>query len=152
MTIKWKLVPFEKLELKELYAALALREKVFVVEQKLVYQDADWEDPYALHLLGKIGDDLAAYARIFLPETGMGDVRIGRIIVAPAHRGEGFGEQLMARLFREVAQQMGEADYVLTMSVQVHMCRFYEKYGFVESGEHYLEAGTPHVRMTYKPV
>ena len=143
--LDWLYQGFDDLDRRDLYAALALRQHTFVVEQKLNYQDADWEDPYAMHLLGKADGELVVYARLFKPHAGEDFVRIGRIITAPAFRGEGFGEQLMHKLFELIEDEFGACRVVL--SSQVTMQKFYEKYGFQPHGETYLEAGTPHVRM-----
>ena len=56
---------FDDLSIEELHALFALRSEVFVVEQDCVYQDIDGKDPKALHIIGKEGKDLVAYARIF---------------------------------------------------------------------------------------
>ncbi len=143
--IDWLFQSFDDLDKRDFYAALALRQHVFVVEQKLNYQDADWEDPYAMHMLGKINGELAVYARIFLPHKGEKDTRIGRIITAPAYRGEGYGDQLMHKIFELVEEKVGPCRII--MSVQTNMQDFYKKYGFQPHGDIYLEAGTEHVRM-----
>lgn len=143
--LDWLYQSFDDLNKRDLYAAMALRQHTFVVEQKLNYQDADWEDPYAMHLLGKIDGELVVYARIFMPLQGEDEVRVGRIITAPAHRGEGFGDQLMHKLFELIEEQVGSCR--IALSSQVSMQKFYEKYGFHPQGDTYLEAGTPHVRM-----
>lgn len=43
---------FHELTVVQLYAVLALRSEVFVVEQSCVYLDLDGKDQNALHLLG----------------------------------------------------------------------------------------------------
>ena len=56
---------FDELSIEELYGILQLRSEVFVVEQDCVYQDLDGKDQKALHVIGKKGDDVVAYTRIF---------------------------------------------------------------------------------------
>src|SRR5688500_1412453 len=69
--LRWKLASFAALTVDELYAALQLRQIVFIVEQSCVYLDADGEDREAEHLLGwrdgELAPELAAYARLFAP-------------------------------------------------------------------------------------
>ena len=55
--LHWQWKRFSELTLDELYRVLALREQVFVVEQKSIYQDADGYDFAAHHLLGSAPAD-----------------------------------------------------------------------------------------------
>jgi predicted GNAT family N-acyltransferase len=45
------------------------------------------------------------------------------------------------------AQQRGDSQ--VELSAQTHAEAFYARYGFVREGEHYEDAGIPHVRMRY---
>ena len=56
---------FNELSIQELYAILQLRSEVFVVEQDCVYQDIDYKDQKAFHILGIKEEKIIAYARIF---------------------------------------------------------------------------------------
>ena len=62
--INWIQKTFAELNTTELYALLRLRTEVFVVEQNCVFQDMDNKDQKSHHLMGWVGDDLVAYARI----------------------------------------------------------------------------------------
>ena len=42
---------FKELSTEELYSILQLRSEVFVVEQNCVYQDIDFKDQNALHVI-----------------------------------------------------------------------------------------------------
>ena len=53
MNLEWKIRRFDALTTIELYDLLQLRSEVFVVEQNCVYQDIDYKDQKALHLLGQ---------------------------------------------------------------------------------------------------
>jgi ElaA protein len=52
MEIKFKCVHFSELTIYELYAAMALRQEIFSVEQNCAYLDADGKDFQGFHLLG----------------------------------------------------------------------------------------------------
>ena len=65
--IEWKLRSLNELTPLELYEILALRERVFVVEQDCPYADCDGKDPEALHLAAYSAGKLAAYCRVFAP-------------------------------------------------------------------------------------
>ena len=63
--LKIDIKKFDDLTTKELYALLQLRSEIFVVEQDCVYQDIDYKDQKALHILGYQNEKLVAYTRIF---------------------------------------------------------------------------------------
>lgn len=138
---------FEQLSVYELYEILALRQEVFVVEQNCPYLDCDGKDLRSWHLAGRDADGrLLAYTRL-LPEglAYAGYTSIGRVVSAPAARGTGAGRALMTesiawsrRLFGPLPIKIGAQSYLL---------RFYESFGFVSTGEEYLEDGIPHTKM-----
>jgi len=70
MNIDWQDKHHSALTTSELYALLALRSAVFVVEQQCAYLDVDGRDLQAenRHLLGMADDELVAYARLITPE------------------------------------------------------------------------------------
>ncbi|MDL1893191.1 GNAT family N-acetyltransferase, partial [Sphingobacteriales bacterium CHB3] len=67
MNLVWECKHFDRLTPAELYAALRLRNEVFVVEQHCVFQDADNKDQAGWHVLGWDGSVLVAYSRILPP-------------------------------------------------------------------------------------
>ena len=93
--IQFKIKPFNKLSITELYELLQLRSEVFVVEQNCVYQDIDGKDQKAIHVLGYYEGVLAAYSRLFKPKEYFSDSSIGRVIVKASHRDKKFGHDLM---------------------------------------------------------
>ena len=80
--VQWKWSRLEELSAEELHAALALRQRVFVVEQRCAYQDADELDLAGWHLLGQRGASLVAYLRACPPCASRDSVALGRIVVA----------------------------------------------------------------------
>lgn len=126
---------------RELYAALDLRSRVFVVEQACVYHDLDGRDldPTTMHLwLGASGDSIASYIRV-LAESG-GGRRIGRVITAPEWRGRNLAGRLI-----DLALETAERPVVL--DGQAHLAEMYSRHGFVVAGPEYLDAGIPHLPM-----
>ena len=144
MTWEWKL--FARLTPSELYDALALRQTVFVVEQRCPYLDADGRDRNALHLLGRDESGiLVAYLRLLPPGSRFPQASIGRVVVAPTHRGRGLGRQLMVRALEQCGRDYpGEP---LALSAQQYLEQFYASLGFVPTGEPYDEDGIPHIDM-----
>jgi len=137
--------PFQSLSLDRLYAAMALRQRVFVVEQDCPYLDADGIDQNCLHVLGTAGDVLVAYARILPPGLGHEHPRIGRVVTAPEVRGTGAGKQLMRFSIDCVRKEYGPC--TVHISAQSYLERFYRELGFIPTGHEYLEDGIPHMAM-----
>ena len=144
-TIKWKIKRFEALSLEELYGILQLRSEVFVVEQNCVYQDIDFKDQKAVHLIGEYEGKTVAYARLFKPNDYFEKASIGRVIVKPDYRHLKLGHELMREAIQAVMASFGESQ--ITISAQLYLQRFYESHGFVVTSEVYLEDDIPHIEM-----
>ena len=143
--LKFDLRAFDELAPRELHDALALRQRVFVVEQACVYQDVDGKDPNALHLLGRDEHGaLVAYARILAPGVRFDVAAIGRVVIAPERRGEGLARTLMLEAIRVARDHHGPR---VALSAQAHLEAFYASLGFVRVGDEYDEDGIPHVDM-----
>ena len=67
--IEWREQRFSEINTEEFYEIFKFRSEVFVVEQKILYNDFDYKDYKAIHLSGFINDKLMAYARICLLYT-----------------------------------------------------------------------------------
>ena len=127
----------------ELYTLLRLRVDVFVVEQACAYPELDGHDEACLHLRLLIDGETAAYARLWRPEGR--PPRIGRVLVAPAHRGKRLGEALMREAIAACeAHFPGEP---IAISAQSHLEPFYRSLGFSPTSAEYVEDGIPHVDM-----
>src|SRR5260370_21312345 len=98
LQFSWVWRSFDELSVEDLYAILALRAEVFVVEQECAFQDVDGLDPRCQHLLGISVDKLLAYARV-LPDGvwRSGAVSIGRIVSSPSVRRRGVGFEIVTR-------------------------------------------------------
>jgi len=144
--IRWEWRAFAALDPATLYAMLAARQQVFVVEQDCAYLDADGRDQQAWHLLGWTRDGaLAASLRVLPPGLRFAEHSIGRVLTMPAHRGTGLGRELMQRGLSCVEQNFGPVPVCL--AAQAHLRRFYASLGFVEVGEPYDEDGIAHIDM-----
>jgi ElaA protein len=133
---------FADLTPTELYDLLALRVRVFVVEQECAYQELDGLDAVAEHVWtrGPSGE-VAVYLRVL----GEGsNTRLGRIVTAPEHRGTGAGAALMRAV-------LGGIEGPVVLGAQVQAQGFYERLGFVVDGPGYDEDGIPHVPMRRPP-
>ncbi|MDP9398214.1 MAG: GNAT family N-acetyltransferase [Actinomycetota bacterium] len=131
----------DELDPRTLYAILALRAEVFVVEQACVYLDPDGRDleASARHLWIEADGEVLAYLRVL--EEPDGCARIGRVCTAAARRGQGLSRQLMQAALAAVEGR----DSVL--QAQAHLRDWYAGLGYVATGGQYLEDGIPHVDM-----
>jgi len=145
--ISFRCKPFYELTAPQLYGIMALRQEVFVVEQNCAYLDADGKDLKGYHLTGHDDDGkLVAYARL-LPKGVSYDnfVSIGRVVTSPAVRGSGAGQALMKEALNCMeALFPGES---IKIGGQSYLRNFYESFGFVVSGDEYLEDDIPHLPM-----
>ncbi|WP_187262970.1 GNAT family N-acetyltransferase [Pontibacter beigongshangensis] len=137
--------PFHTLTPHELYDLLRLRSEVFVVEQTCVFLDLDNKDQHCHHLLLYQGDVLAATARLVPPGLYYPEISVGRIVTSPASRGTGLGKQLVATAIAECYRLFGPGP--IRIGAQLYARRFYESFGFVQSGEVYDEDGIDHIEM-----
>ena len=142
---RWMWLRFAELGVDNLYDALALRCRVFVLEQG-PYQDPDGLDRHAWHLLGRdAAGVLQAYLRVVDPGLKYDEPSIGRVITSQQTRSTGLGRRLMAEGVQRCLQAWpGRA---IRISAQAHLDRFYAGFGFQPVGDSYLEDGIPHLEM-----
>ncbi|MBM3915147.1 MAG: GNAT family N-acetyltransferase [Sphingomonadales bacterium] len=146
--MRWVLKKFNELSPDELYALLRLRAEVFVVEQTCAFQDLDNKDQASYHLLGYVQEELAAYTRLVPPGISYAAASIGRVVTSPAFRRKGLGKALMQESI-ERCERLFETR-TLVIGAQCYLQTFYESFGFVRSGEIYLEDGIEHIEMTHQ--
>jgi len=136
---------FHQLSLEELYYLLQLRCEVFVVEQDCVYQDVDGKDQKALHVIGKKGNNIIGYTRIFKPGDYFKEASIGRVVVAEKERHLKYGNELMNASIKAIESSFQVNK--IKLSAQKYLENFYSNLGFKTIGEPYLEDGIPHIAM-----
>lgn len=136
----------EEFSAQDLYALLKMRVDVFVVEQNCPYPELDGKDSDALHLTLMAGSHLLASARILKPSDASYPVKIGRVVVSPAHRGKRLGDALMREAIATCEHRFpGNA---IALSAQSHLQLFYQSFGFVPTSAEYLEDGIAHIDMS----
>lgn len=147
--MNWQFLRFEQLGVDNLYDALALRCRVFILEQG-PYLDPDGLDRQSWHLLGR--DDagvLQAYLRIVDPGLKYEEPSIGRVITSPETRGAGLGRALMIEGVARCVNVWPERG--IRISAQAHLERFYNGLGFERVGDNYGEDNIPHCQMWRRP-
>ena len=143
--LNWAWSRFADLGVDNLYDALALRCRVFILEQG-PYLDPDGLDRHAWHLLGRNGHgELQAYLRIVDPGLKYEEPSIGRVITAAEVRGTGMGRALFAAGVRHCETVWPGRG--IRISAQAHLEKLYGSHGFVRVGEPYLEDDIPHLEM-----
>lgn len=134
---------FSELTAEELFEIYKLRVSVFVVEQKCPYQEVDDADRTAYHLWLKDADGIEAYARLLPQGAAFPTAAIGRVIAVK--RWCGLGSKIVEAAIRAAKAKL-HADK-LTIEAQVYARSLYEKHGFQQSSEEFLEDGIPHIQM-----
>lgn len=141
----WAFEPFDKLSLRALYEVLQLRSEVFVVEQACIFQDLDGADEQAMHLLGRSGGQLVAYARCFPAGVKYVEASIGRVMTRSSARASGMGHVLMHRAIDTIQSHWGAPP--IRIGAQARLERFYNRHGFASVGPVYDEDGIDHIEM-----
>jgi ElaA protein len=133
-------LPFAALDALTAYAVWKLRQDVFVVEQECHYPDLDGRDTEegTRHVVLRDDDRVIGYARVLDDATVW---RIGRVVLAPAARGQGLAEVLM-----ETALQVCP-DRDVVLDAQTPLVAWYGRLGFAADGEEFLDDGIPHLPM-----
>lgn len=144
--------------MEQLYAALRLRNNVFVVEQEILFPDTDGKDQIAIHLLGYARDsltgeidmeELCVYCRIFAPGVygTYEGASVGRVCGSLKYRRKGYGKVLMQKACEEIYSQFGNVK--IEIGAQLYLKKFYEDVGFEHDGSpEYLDGDTiPHIHM-----
>lgn len=148
--LNWQFKQYNDLSLNELYDIIALRIKVFVVEQNCPYQELDGKDKKCYHLICRNGiGNLVGTLRILPPGTAFKEVGIGRIVLDESERGVKAGHQMMREAIQFCFAEFGEVP--VQLSGQQHLEKFYQQHGFTSMGEPFIEDGIPHISMIYKP-
>ena len=143
--LRFRWYRFEELSRDELYAILALRQQVLVVEQSSPYADVDFIDQRADHLLVTDADDLIGYVRCYGPSTDKPQAAsFGRLVVARARRGEALGRELVRRALSRLAA--GPCRDV-EISAQLYLENFYASFGFARVRRPYDDTGILHIDM-----
>jgi ElaA protein len=129
-----------------------LRSEVFFFEQKITEEEFDSfdRDPATRHLWCADERGMLGYLRIVHDPSsadkhqGIPD-SLGRMVVREDARGQG----VAARLMEAALQIVG--DKPLFLHAQTYVTSLYAKFGFVEHGDVFDEAGIPHILMMRPP-
>lgn len=131
---------------EEIELHLALREAVFVHEQRLFQgsdRDAHDGDPATLWALGLCGAVAGGAVRLY-PLDQPGRWKGDRLAVLPPFRKLMLGAALVRFAVQTAGERGGEE---MIAAVQVQNVRFFEHLGWHRVGEPYMYVGRPHQQM-----
>lgn len=100
-----------------------------------------------LHVTARAEGTLIACARILHHDAGTEPVKIGRVIVDSACRGQKLGQQLMEKTMHH----LHDIKKAIHLSAQSHLTGFYRSFGFEPVSAEYLEDNIPHTDMAFRP-
>lgn len=145
VSLEWSVKNLDEMKAGELYEMLKLRADVFVIEQDCIYPDMDNKDQKALHVIGKKNGKVIACTRIFNAGDYFEEASIGRVVLEQSERRFGYGHTLISKSLQAIEEYFGKQ--TVKISAQEYLIKFYNKHGFKQVGEGYLEDGIPHVSM-----
>ena len=134
--------PTRDLDVVTLHDILRLRQDVFVVEQQCLYADVDGRDlePGTVQVWSTDEDGSVVATLRVLREPDR-CARIGRVATAVPARGRGLAAALVA------AALAGGDPTPVVLDAQSHLEGWYSRFGFVRTGDEFLDDGIPHVPM-----
>lgn len=136
ITNKWFLGKSEFNEIENIRREVFMKELLISEEEEF-----DEFDKFAVHLLIYIDDIPVATGRIWHDgEKAM----VGRLAVLKPFRGIGIGDLTIRLLLVKILKT---TDNVI-IHARAHLAGFYSKFGFSATGEEFIEAGLPHIKMT----
>lgn len=122
--------------------AYALRHEVFVVEQGVAEElEIDDDDRHATHLVAVGESGVVGTLRMLRHDR---TAKIGRMAVAASSRRKGIGKALME--FAAIAASRDGVEEIV-LAAQLAARKFYQRLGYVEEGDVFVDANLPHVRM-----
>jgi predicted GNAT family N-acyltransferase len=137
----------------ELMQALAIREVVFIEEQRVPEGiERDAEDAKAFHVLAMHKGHAIGTGRLVMlvaspPEESGRWAQIGRMAVLQANRKQGVGSVVLRALENEARKR--EVTGVL-LHAQLIALEFYKRHDYQPVGAVFEEAGMPHLKMQKK--
>lgn len=134
---------FGELTAEELYDILKARVDVFVVEQNCPYPEIDGKDKDAYHIFLRDENGIAAYLRVLKSGVSFPEPALGRILTT--RRGEGLGTQIVNEGIQFIEENLGAEK--IRIEAQVYAKGFYEKLGFRQCSEPFMDDGIEHIEM-----
>lgn len=134
---------FSELTNDELYEILKARVDVFVVEQNCPYPEIDSKDLDAYHIFLRDEKAIAAYLRVLKSGVSFDVPALGRILTT--RRGEGLGAEIVREGIKFAREKLNARE--IKIEAQTYAQGFYEKLGFRQCSEPFMDDGIEHIVM-----
>lgn len=134
---------FDELTTNELYRIMKKRVEVFVIEQKCIYQELDDKDLRAVHVWLEEDGEILAYLRVLDKGVSFEEASIGRVL--SVRRRQGLGTKVLREGIRLAKEVFGAN--AIRIEAQTYARSMYEKVGFRQVSEEFLDEGIPHIEM-----
>ncbi len=124
-------------------AAIARVRRAVFIEEQAVPESLEWEelDRDCVWFVARLGSGEVIGTARLTPDN-----RIGRMAVSRPWRHGGVGTALLGAAL-SAARRRGVP--TVRLSAQTHAVPFYARFGFRAEGTMYMDAGIPHVAMTF---
>ena len=142
---QWKCLGFRALNSYQLHQILKMRQQIFIIEQKCIYEDIDEFDIVSQHIQALTNGKLLAYCRVLPAGSLYEEVSIGRVIVSKNHRNRGLGRKLMQK-----AHEWCESNYrhcPIRLNAQYYLESFYHSLQYQTVSKPYDDEGVLHIEM-----
>lgn len=125
--------------------AYALRKEVFVIEQKVSPADEfdEYEEESRHFIALDDNDNAVGTARWRRTENG---IKLERFAVKESHRGIGVGSALVEKVLEDIGEMEGPGQNIY-LHAQLSAVPLYQKFGFKEVGDQFLECDIWHYLM-----
>jgi predicted GNAT family N-acyltransferase len=121
----------------------AIRREVFVGEQNCP-PELEWEhEEESTHFLATVDGVTAGASRWRKTDNGH---KLERFAVLKQFRGQGVAQELVRTVLADLPE---DADYIY-LNAQILAVGLYQKFGFVQEGPQFEEAGIQHFKMVKK--
>ena len=127
-----------------LQQAFAVREEVFVDEQRVAREDEYEYEEESHHFIALDGDHPCGAARWRETEEGS---KLERCAVIKSYRGKGVGSMLVQSVLDHIAQTPENAGKKFYLNAQISALSLYEKFGFRPEGKRFMECNIEHQKM-----
>ena len=124
---------------------LDIRNKVFVIEQNVDYQEEviESEEKEAIHYL--IYNKDVPVGTIRYRQTGDREFKLERFAILKEYRGHGYGKKAFNYLTNKLIEENNPC--TIYFNAQYQLLDYYRSLGFKEEGETFYEANIKHIRM-----
>ena len=143
--LEWSCSSFCELNNNQLHQIVRMRQQIFIIEQKCIYEDIDEFDMISSHIQARKNDELAAYCRVLPAGSQYEEVSIGRVMVSKKFRNHGLGRRLM-----EEAHDWCESNFKssrIRLNAQYYLESFYHSLQYISISPPYDDEGVLHIEM-----